>query len=96
MAININVRVLIGTTEDGFKTANRFSDIYSKMFYVDYVKERIVFDDLILLAEEKGMTHMLYFLNDKEARLSLIQGEMGGYTFDIGVDDLEKVLSENA
>ena len=96
MVININVRVLIGATEDGFKTANRFSDIYCKMFYVDYVKERIPFEELILLAEEKGMTHMLYFLNDKAARLSLIQGEMGGYTFDIGVDDLEKVLSENA
>ena len=47
-------------------------------------------------AENSGMSHMLYFLDDINLKLVSLLDDMGGYTLDVTVDDLKKVLSQNA
>lgn len=42
------------------------------------------------------MTHMLYFTDDVNLILSSLADELGGYSLEITVDDLQKVLSQNA
>ena len=92
---NNKVKVLISYDEKGMKAAGKYAEIYKKVFEVVFDKEANVFDSVYDRAKSEGMTHILHFIDDKNLLLSGLNGEME-YTLDITVDDLNKVLSQNA
>ena len=73
-----------------------FSEIYNKIFEVEYSDRFESFEKAMEYAENSGMSHMLYFLDDINLKLVSLLDDMGGYTLDVTVDDLKKVLSQNA
>ena len=83
------VRVMIAYKKEGKKSADRFAEIYKKLFKVE-------FEEALKEAERSDMTHMLYFTDDVNLILSSLADELGGYSLEITVDDLQKVLSQNA
>ena len=90
------VKVLIGCTKSGEKTARKFEKIYREKFEVIYEDTFAEFDDIFKRAESEGLTHILYFQNDRDALLSIFADDVKGYTLEINTDDLMKVLSGNA
>ena len=94
--INKNVRVLIASNNEGVAIAREFAGLYSRIFMVVYSEIQMRYETAIKMAEEKNMTHMLYFLDDTNLLLASLADEMGGYTLEATVDDLKKVLSQNA
>jgi len=90
------VKVLIAYENEGKKNADIFSEIYNKIFEVEYSDSFESFEKAMEYAENSGMSHMLYFLDDINLKLVSLLDDMGGYTLDVTVDDLKKVLSQNA
>ena len=89
------VKVLISYNEKAQKTAEKYAEIYKKVFWVIFDKEANDFDSVYDRAKKEDMTHILHFIDDKNLLLSGLNGEME-YTLEITVDDLNKVLSQNA
>lgn len=92
----ISIRVLIACEDKGKTSAERFFKIYNKMFEVEYNTNISNFELAFKYAKRKNMTHMLFFVDKVNLTLSSLIDDMGGYTVDVTVDDLEKVLSQNA
>ena len=90
------VRVMIAYKKEGKKSADRFAEIYKKLFKVEYADDIMRFEEALKEAERSDMTHMLYFTDDVNLILSSLADELGGYSLEISVDDLQKVLSQNA
>ena len=93
---NNGVRVMIAGDREGLAAAEKYSLIYKKLFDVIYENSINEFEGAYEAAKERAMTHMLYFVNDIDLLLVSFADELGGYTLEITVDDLEKVLSQNA
>ena len=91
----IKVKVLISYDVKGQKTAKEYADIYKELFEVVLDDKAGDFDLSYDKAVKENMTHSLHFLDDEKLLLSAIGGEME-YTLEITVDDLKKVLSQNA
>lgn len=89
------VKVLISGDVNGLKTAKEFSKIYEKIFNVVFEEKINDFNLAHEKAEKDGMTHMLHFLDEVNVLLSSFNGEFD-YTLEITIDDLKKVLSQNA
>ena len=51
------------------------------------------FEEALEAAAKMNMTHMLYFKDNTNLILASLADEMGGYSLDITVDDLRRVLS---
>ena len=90
------VRVMIASRKEGKISAERFAEIYKKMFDVVYINDFIKFEDVVKSAEAQNMTHILYFNDEVNLFLARLADDMEGYTLEITVDDLQKVLSQNA
>ncbi|MCD8036782.1 MAG: hypothetical protein LUE88_05275 [Clostridiales bacterium] len=93
MGNDSKVKVFITGDDEGLKTAENFFDIYNKIFEAAYAKEVLGFENAYRRAQIEEMTHMLYFVDETNVILSSFADEMGGYTLEITVDDLKKVLS---
>lgn len=93
---NKGVKVMIAGDREGLAAAEKYSLIYKKLFDVIYENSINEFEGAYEAAKERAMTHMLYFVNDIDLLLVSFADELGGYTLEITVDDLEKVLSQNA
>lgn len=89
---NNSVKVLITSSEDGRNTAREFTEIYRELFDVTF-RDITVFEDALETARKADMTHMLYFRDVRNLTLTSFADEMGGYSLDITVDDLRRVLS---
>ena len=81
------VRVMITSSAEGTTAAREFTEIYREMFDV------MDFEEALREAEAAAMTHMLYFRDNGNLVLTSLADEMGGYSLDITVDDLRRVLS---
>ena len=77
------VRVMITSSAEGTTAAREFTEIYREMDFEEALRE----------AEAAAMTHMLYFRDNGNLVLTSLADEMGGYSLDITVDDLRRVLS---
>lgn len=91
--MNGKVKVLITGDDEGLKTAEKFYGIYKNIFDAVYAEGVLGFEMAYKRAESEKMTHMLYFADETNVILSSFADEMGGYTLEITVDDLQKVLS---
>ncbi len=94
--INETVRVLIAGEGEGAARAGEFAEIYSRIFKVAYDGRQTGYDAAMERAKKENMTHMLYFLDETSLLLCSLCDETGGYTLEATVDDLKKVLSQNA
>lgn len=92
----VRVRVLIACDDKGKNNAEKFYVIYNKLFEVEYNEEISDFDIAMEYAKTGKMSHILYFIDEVNLRLSSLLDDMGGYTVDVTIDDLENVLSQNA
>ncbi len=92
----VKVRVLIACEDRGKNNADMFSEIYNKMFEVEYNKEISDFETAMEYAKVGNMSHILYFIDEINLRLSSLLDDMGGYTVEVTIDDLKNVLSQNA
>ena len=86
------VRVMITSSAEGTTAAREFTEIYREMFDVMF-REIMDFEEALREAEAAAMTHMLYFRDNGNLVLTSLADEMGGYSLDITVDDLRRVLS---
>lgn len=81
-------KALFTCTEAGYDAAVDIMEQYRKSgmqaFFYGIAKE----EDLLLLGEENGMTHVLHFLVGENLKLVSIRDEMGGFTVDITIRDL--------
>lgn len=82
------VKALVGWTAMGEKTAKFIGEKYKTAgaeisFYGQVPKE-----ELISLAEQGHMTHVLYFLDHERLLLVSLADEMGGFTVEVKVNDL--------
>ena len=82
------VRVMITSSAEGTTAAREFTEIYRVMF-----REIMGCEEALREAEAAAMTHMLYFRDNGNLVLTSLADEMGGYSLDITVDDLRRVLS---
>ncbi len=87
------VKAFITGDAEGLKTAERFYRIYRRKFDAEYSAEVLGFENAFKRAENEKMTHLLYFVDGINVILSSFADEMGGYTLEITVDDLKRVLS---
>lgn len=86
------VRVMITGNKDGQSAIDEFTEIYREAF--DVMKRDFSnFEEALEAAAEMNMTHMLYFKDNTNLILASLADEMGGYSLDITVDDLRRVLS---
>mgnify|MGYP000434102590 FL=1 len=85
------VRVMITGNKSGQSAIDEFTEIYREAF--DVMKRDFSnFEEALEAAAKMNMTHMLYF-KDTNLILASLADEMGGYSLDITVDDLRRVLS---
>lgn len=82
-------RALFTCTEAGSRTAMDIMQKYRQSgmqaFFYGTAEEA----DLISLGQQNGMTHVLHFLDEENIKLVSIADEMGGFTVDITVGDLQ-------
>lgn len=90
------VRVLIACKDKGIANAERFAGIYNKIFDVEYNRNLNDFDMAFQYAQKENMSHILFFMDTVNLKLVSLLDDMGGYTAEVTIDDLEKVLSQNA
>ena len=85
-------RVMITGNKSGQPAIDEFTEIYREAF--DVMKRDFSnFEEALEAAAKMNMTHMLYFKDNTNLILASLADEMGGYSLDITVDDLRRVLS---
>ena len=89
---NNSVRVMITGNENGQTAADEFTEIYREAFDV-IRREFSSFEEALDAASEMELTHLLYFKDNENLILASLADELGGYSLDITVDDLRRVLS---
>ncbi len=89
---NYSVKVMITCDKSGKSAADEFTEIYRSVFEV-VRREFSSFEEAMGAASEMKLTHLLYFKDNKNLILVSLADEMGGYSLDITVDDLKRVLS---
>lgn len=89
---NNSVRVMITGNENGQTAADEFTEIYREAFDV-IRREFSNFEEALDAASEMELTHLLYFKDNENLILASLADELGGYSLDITVDDLRRVLS---
>ena len=89
---NNSVRVMITGNKNGQTAADEFTEIYREAFDV-IRREFSSFEEALDAASEMELTHLLYFKDSENLILASLADELGGYSLDITVDDLRRVLS---
>lgn len=82
------VKALFAWTTEGEKTARLFGEKYQSAGLEVTLYGEAAKDELILLGEQKEMTHVLYFLDHEKLLLVSLADEMGGFTIEVLVEDL--------
>lgn len=82
------VKALFAWTENGEKTAKQIGDQYGKAGMEIIFHGQAAKEELVLLGEERGMTHVLYFLDQVKVILVSLTDEMGGFTVEVMLEDL--------
>lgn len=83
------VKAVFAAHPDGRETAARIAKAYLAAG-IEVLESQL--EDLAenkALAEERGMSHLLYFHDEEHITLVSLMDEMGGFTVDILVSDLQ-------
>lgn len=82
------VRALFAWTERGHAAAVRIAGLYREAGMEIFLYGFSDGSGLAELGEERGMSHVLYFLDEERLVLSSLADEMGGFTAEFLVSEL--------
>ena len=84
----VRTKALFTCTQAGYDAASSIMERYRRggmqVFFYGIAEE----EDLFRLGEDNQMTHVLRFVDEETIKLISIADEMGGFTVDIGINDL--------
>lgn len=83
------VRALFAWTEQGRDTAVRIAGLYRRAGMEIFLYGIADAQDAARMGEENGMTHVLFFYDAERLRLVSLADEMGGFTAELFVGELQ-------